>query len=132
MVTLTEERANLARSRLSPEQIRFAEWLAMPLDERNPSTQRDLALVLDVSEITLSHWKKIGEIRDIMDDIISARGKELVPLAIKKLKGLLNSDNSKVQLDAAKDILSRWGDVARQGHIVASIKDLYNKYRDKD
>lgn len=39
------------------EYLLFIEWVATPLFERTPKTQKELALQLKVSEPTLSNWK---------------------------------------------------------------------------
>lgn len=113
--------------RLKPSQIQFAEWLATPATERQPKTQIELAEQLGVVESTLCNWKRIPEVWDYRDSILRQTGKDLVPEALKKIKELLDSPNSKVALDAAKDILSRWSDPKRSAHIIATLKQLYQE-----
>jgi len=123
-----EHRVAEARARLSAGQIIFAEWLTVPSSERSPKTQKELAIQLGVSEQTLCEWKKIPELREVMDDIFGTLGRELIPDAIKVLKDLLKDAKSKGALDAAKTILDRWGEVAKHGHIIATLKDMYKEY----
>lgn len=112
---------------LKAAQITFAEWLATPMVEREPKTQVELAVQLGVHETTLCAWKKSQEIWDYRDSILRQTGKDLVPEALKRIKELLNSENSRVALDAAKDVLSRWSDPKRTASIVATLKDLYQR-----
>ena len=123
-----QEKINRIKAQLSPEQILFAEWLAIPTCERVPKHQRALAVQLGVCDGTLGEWKKIPEIWEVRDSFISTKSKELVPEAVKTIKNLLNSENAKVALDAAKDILDRWAEPRKHASIVASIKDLYEQY----
>ena len=110
---------------LKPAQVTFAEWLATPSIERQPKTQTALAEQLGVTEVTLSNWKHNPELWEYRDKLLRQTGKDLVPEALKKVGELLASDNSKVALEAAKDILSRWSDPKRSAHIVTTLKDLY-------
>ena len=116
------------RGRLTVEQVRFAEWLSLPSTGRHPSTQRELSKEIGISEQSLCEWKKIPEIRDIMDDALGAQGREAVPEAIGVLRQGLKSNNQKIALDSAKTILDRWGEVAKRGSIIASIKDMYERF----
>ena len=125
---VTYDKTELARSKLKPEQIFFGEWLATPSAQREPATQVLLAKQFGINEATLCNWKKIPELRYVIDDILGLRGRELVPEAIAKLKDCLNSTDAKVAFEAAKDILNRWGEVSKHGTIIASIKDLYEHY----
>jgi hypothetical protein len=43
----------------SPDQIAFQAWLALPPVVRVPRQQRQLALLLEVHESTLSDWKRL-------------------------------------------------------------------------
>lgn len=114
---------------LKPGQIIFAEWLALPVLERQPKTQAALAIQLDVTEATLVNWKKNNELWDYRDRLLRHEGKDMVPDALKKIRQLLDSDNSKVVLEAAKDILSRWSDPKRSAHLVTTLKEIY-QHRD--
>lgn len=121
---------------LKPNQIIFAEWLATSQLERQPKTQTELALQLGVTEATLINWKKLPELWDYRDSILRHAGKDLVPEALKVMAGILKQaeqnlkenrlpENSKVALETAKDVLSRWSDPKRSAHIVATLKDMY-------
>ena len=110
---------------LKEGQITFATWLATPITERQPKTQTQLAEQLGVTEATLCNWKKSSELWDYRDNLLRHQGKDLVPEALKVIEGLLHSENSKVALDAAKDILSRWSDPKRSAHLVTTLKELY-------
>ena len=110
---------------LKPGQIIFAEWLATPLIERQPKTQTALAEQLGVTDATLCNWKKSSELWDYRDNLLRHQGKDLVPDALKVIEALLHSENSKVALEAAKDVLSRWSDPKRSAHLVTTLKELY-------
>ena len=113
---------------LKPMQLIFATWLATPVTERDCKTYEALAVQLGVTKATLFNWKHLPEIWDYRDSILRQTGKDLVPEALKRVKELLQSENSKVALDAAKDILSRWSDPKRTATIVATLKDLYQQH----
>lgn len=121
---------------LKPGQIRFAEWLAMSALERQPKTQTELAIEIGVTEATLINWKKLPELWDYRDTILRHEGKDLVPDALKVMAGILRQaesalkegrlpENSKVALETAKDVLSRWSDPKRSAHLVTTLKELY-------
>lgn len=112
-------------SYLKPLQIQLAEWLATPDTERQPKTQKDLAIQLGVTEATLCNWKQNPELWEYRDRLLRLAGKDKVPDAIKKVGDLMNCENKKVELEAAKDILSRWSDPRREAHIVTTLKELY-------
>lgn len=116
---------------LKSAQISFVEWLATPIIERQPKTQKELALQLGVSEATLCNWKQNPEVWDYRDKLLRQAGKDKVPDAIKKIGDLMECGNKKVELEAGKDILSRWSDPRRSAHIVTTLKELYQLY-DKD
>lgn len=121
---------------LKPGQIRLAEWLALPISERQPKTQTALAEELDVTEATLINWKKSNELWDYRDTILRHAGKDMVPEAMRVVGGILRlaeaslakdefPENVKVALEAAKDVMSRWSDPARKAHLVTTLKDIY-------
>lgn len=113
---------------LKPLQMAFAEWLATPVTEREPKTQKALAEQLGVTPDTLVDWKKLPEVWDYRDSILRQTGKDLVPEALKKLKELLESPYDRVSMDACKDILSRWSDPKKSATIVATLKELYQQH----
>lgn len=51
------------------EKKAFAEWLALPKDLREPQTQYELADILGVSNVTLSHWKDDKSIWENVDRV---------------------------------------------------------------
>ena len=121
---------------LKPGQIIFAEWLALPVSERQPKTQAALAEQLDVTESTLVNWKKNNALWDYRDTLLRHEGKDLVPEALKVMAGILRQaekaikenrlpENSKVALETAKDVLSRWSDPKRSAHLVTTLKEIY-------
>lgn len=127
-----KERIIKSRGRLTTDQILFAEWLAMPTIERQPKTQKELAIQLGYEEHTLCCWKEIPELWDVRDSLVTSQAKELIPEAIQVLKDRIkDKDHQKLALDAAKDILDRWSEPKRHAHIIASIKDMYESYQDK-
>ena len=119
-------------NRLKPEQVLFAEWLALPIKMRNPLTQTALAEQLGVTTATLINWKKIPELWEYRDSLLRQYGKDLVPEALRKIEELLTSQNSKVALDAARDILSRWAEPIRHAHIISTLKDLYQLHKENE
>ena len=55
--TLAETSGADGLPRHSAEYKQFVEWLALPVKEREPKTQKELAEQLGLSEWTLSQWK---------------------------------------------------------------------------
>ena len=53
--------------KLTDEQKVYAMWLSLPKSERKPRTQGELAKKLEVSEMTLSRWKKLPAIQAEID-----------------------------------------------------------------
>jgi hypothetical protein len=54
------------KKRMKKNKKRFAEWLALPKKMRQPSTQKELADLLDVCPDTLTRWKADPEVRSRM------------------------------------------------------------------
>jgi len=117
-----------ARSVLSAEQIAFAEWLALPPSKRVPLYQKDFAAIIGVTEETLCHWKNIDELWIVRNGIMGNRAKEMVAKAQGIMDDMMDSNNEKIKLEAAKDTLDREGEPRKHGAIVANITDLYRKY----
>ena len=117
---------------LKPEQIIYAEWLSCPASMRKPPTLAELATQLGVTTPTLYNWRKVSEVQQLIDDLLNVKGRELVPEAISVLKKSLDSPNAKVAFEAAKDVLSRWGMISKSGHVIASIKELYDRRKELD
>lgn len=127
MIDRNEARLTEARRRLTPEQIQYAEWMAIPSYERVPKTKKEFAEGIGVSYGTLRNWEMVPEVWTIRDEILRAIGKDLVPEAVRVLRKAMYSPDSKVALQAAKDILDRWAEPRRQANIVASITDMYKQ-----
>lgn len=117
-----------ARKILSPEQINFAEWLALPSFERIPKKQQELAAQLHVTEQTLCNWKKLPEIWQVRDEAMDSIGKELVPEAIGTLKNMMQKGNTQQAFQAAKEILDRYAEPIKHLHVITSLKDLWEAY----
>ena len=125
--------ADLAMQALTPEQIAFAEWLAFPTSTRVPKTQQEWAKENHIGDpATLSDWKKIPELWEIRDSFITTQAKELIPEAIAIIKKQMQSENSKVALEAAKDILDRWAEPRKHAYVIASLRDIYDRYKPSD
>lgn len=59
---------------MNDKQQRFIEWLATPLEDREPQTQKELSLKLGVSEPQLSDWKReLGLVPTKQSDITALR-----------------------------------------------------------
>jgi hypothetical protein len=120
-------KVSLARRALTPEQIALAEWLALPKSERVPANKKGFAEALGLNPQTISNWCNIPEVWTVRDEFLREIGKDLVPEAIRALRRSLQSNDSKVVIQAAKDILDRWSEPRRTASIVASITDMYKQ-----
>lgn len=61
---------SLATARIwSPDQLAFQAWLALPSAARNPRSQRALAAMLEIREMTLSEWKRLPGFHDAVYDL---------------------------------------------------------------
>lgn len=126
-----EARLEKAREALTIDQILFAEWLATPTMERQPKTRDEFAKTIGMTPQTLSGWNKIPELWEVRDSFISTAGKEMVADALKVLKDRINDpDHKKLALEAARDVLDRWAEPKRHAHIIATIKDMYDRYQE--
>jgi len=129
---IKQGKARVAKSELTPEQMAFAEWLAIPSFERVPPTQKELAAQLNVSERTLKNWKKIPEIWLVVGDTNENELRELVPEARAVIEKAIRNPGSisRVTFDAAKHILAQWGEQRERagGDIVRTIVEMYKKY----
>ncbi len=72
---------------LSPEQIALLEWTVSPVAERRFVTQQDLAAHLGVSEVTLSRWKRLPEIKEALTAASLEWAEEKGPKVINALVG---------------------------------------------
>lgn len=72
---------------LTPQQERFAAWIATPKGERNPERFEDLAKALNVSQPTLYRWRQRPDIRaraqEIVDEAVG--GPERVRMVLEKI-----------------------------------------------
>ena len=122
------EKVSKARQGLTPEQLVFAEWLALPSTDRIPRQQQDLAIQLKVAESTLCQWKKIPELWQVRDEILGTKGREMVAEAIAVQRSLLHSPNTRVAADIAKQIIDMHYEPLKHKDILTTIKDLWDKY----
>jgi len=116
---------------LNAEQIIFAEWLATPSVERSPATMEALSTQLNVTRVTLSHWKKWPEIIQLVNHLYTERLIELVGPAIELLRSAVKKPGtvSRVSFDCAKYIVSDWGKKYQgDGGVIRSIADLFKRY----
>jgi hypothetical protein len=120
-----------ARSVLSAEQIAFAEWLALPPSKRVPLYQKDFAKEIGVTEQSLCGWKDIPEIWIVRDEVMGNQAKELVAKAQGILDKAMDSHNEKIKLEAAKDVMDRFGESRKHGTIIADLRDLYKQYHEE-
>ena len=58
---------------LSEEQKAFAEWLALPKEMREPSSQKKFAELIGVTEMTLSRWKQRHAFTEYVDNTLVRR-----------------------------------------------------------
>ena len=72
-------------------------------------TQIEIAEQLQISDQTISNWKKNEEFIDEYEKANRDAIKYLTAKARQKINDLLNANNEQVQLAAAKDILDRAG-----------------------
>ena len=90
-----------AANALNLEQLRFAIWLATPVAERQPETQRQVARMLRVHPSTLSHWK--------LDALITAEAmrlkRELVKMHVINGLDAQGSKAATGDLDALKFLM---------------------------
>lgn len=71
--------------------------------------QREIAEAINVSEKTISLWKKDTEFNESLNSALSLSVRSLAPRAIKTMNELLDSNSENVRFMAAKDILDRTG-----------------------
>lgn len=72
-------------------------------------TQKQIAKEIQISENTISEWKKDKEFKDEIQIQMRENFGSLAVEAQKKLEKLLNSKNEYIQIQAIKDILDRAG-----------------------
>ena len=71
--------------------------------------QREIAEAINVSEKTISLWKKDTEFTESLNLALNLSVRSLAPRAIKTMNELLDSNSENVRFMAAKDILDRTG-----------------------
>lgn len=81
----TKNKALLQGIEKVPEFLKFIEWLSIPKAFREPKTQKELALQLQVDEATLSDWKKRPQIWDEVVDRTKQWARERTPNVIAAL-----------------------------------------------
>jgi hypothetical protein len=119
-----EARIEQAKLALTPQQITFAEWWAVPDDFRIPKSQKDFAEQIGVTEATICNWKRIPEIWTVTQGLISTKSKEQLREAEKVMGELLNCDNAKVRFETAKFIIEHRGEPRQYQHSASSFKDI--------
>ena len=129
LVIRRQQRIERARQELNPTQLAFAEWLAFPTSTRIPKTQKEWAKQQGIWEGTLAEWKKIPELWEVRDSYFTTDMKEAIPEAGAVIIKQMKSDNSKVALEAAKDILDRWAEPRKHAVVIASLRDIYDRYQ---
>lgn len=72
-------------------------------------TQKQIAKEIQISENTISEWKKDKDFKNEMQVQMKENFGSLAVEAQKKLKKLLNSKNENIQIQAVKDVLDRAG-----------------------
>jgi hypothetical protein len=120
-----------ARSVLSAQQIAFAEYLALPPSKRKPLYQKDFAKEIGVTEQSLCGWKNIPELWIVRDEVMGNQARELVAKAQGILDKAMDSRNEKIKLEAAKDVMDRFGESRKHGTIIADLRDLYKQYHEE-
>ena len=116
---------------LTEPQIYFAEWLATPPTERSPHTMEELSTQLNVTRVTLSHWKKLPETLQLVNQLYAEKLIDLVGPATILLRDAIKKPGSvsRVSYDCARYIVGDWGKKYQgDGGVVRSIADLYKKY----
>ena len=74
----------------------FIDWMSLPSNERQPSTQRDFAKLYHIDEDTLTNWKKRPGFWGEMQKRMKNSFKEKLPLATQALfMRLLKTGNAK-------------------------------------
>lgn len=72
-------------------------------------TQVEIAKELQVSENTISNWKKNEEFATEFDRMMRQSINATCSRALRTMIGLLNSDSDSVRFQASKDLLDRAG-----------------------
>jgi len=77
-------------------------------------TQREIAQKLNVTEVTISRWKRQEEFQQAIENFTAEMKKDLerklmsmAPEALRQLQKLLNAKSELVRLQAIKDVLDR-------------------------
>ena len=72
-------------------------------------TQKQIAKEIQISENTISEWKRNKEFKEEIQKQMKENFGSLAIEAQQKLKKLLNSKNENIQIQAIKDVLDRAG-----------------------
>ena len=128
----SKKRITKVKGRLTPDQLKFAEWLALSTIGRRTETQKEFAARLGVSQQSLCQWKEMPELWEVQNSLLTSRAKEMVPDAIKIYENALKDPHSvtKVQFEIAKDILNRWAEPKGRPSVMTSIFDMYESYKE--
>ena len=97
-------------------------------------TQKQIAKEIQISENTISEWKRNKEFKEEIQKQMRENFGSLAIEAQQKLKKLLNSKNENIQIQAIKDVLDRAGfKPVEKAEITAESKvelvDDVNEYR---
>ena len=72
-------------------------------------TQKEIAEEINITEKTISTWKKTAEFVELRTEMNRLIFGELAVEATRKMRKLLNAKSELVQFNAAKDLLDRAG-----------------------
>jgi hypothetical protein len=72
---------------LTPEQERFAEWLATPKPARRPQFEKEMAAQLGVSSVTTRRWKTLTSVRERVEELVyeAVGGLDRVRMVVDKV-----------------------------------------------
>ena len=120
------------KSTLNDKQLQFAQWLAVPPNERSPKLQQTLAETLGVDEHTLVNWKKNPDVLQAVNLINIEKMLNLVPPAIALIEKAITRPDSvtRVSYDAAQAVVRDWAQRTqnKRDDIANSIVEIYKKY----
>lgn len=74
------------------ERMAFAAWLALPLSERRPITQREWAAEHNVDQGTLSGWKRTPEVMQVLEQWRESFKPEIGEVVAKMLDAARRGD----------------------------------------
>lgn len=127
-----EEEIIKAKQSLTPDQIEYAQWMALPKSKRKPQTEKEWAEIHNVTRTTCFNWRKLPIFWTVRDSYITEDMKRLVPEAAKVLGELIHSENAKVALDAALEVLDRYSIPKQHEQIANTLKDIVLKAQEEE